>query len=328
LPAAQLQGPGRVEVLSESREALDVRLTGTGPGSRLIVHRARYALWRATIDDRPVEISGARIADSPEIFMSLPASDGVLRLRWEDGAAEWIGNLLSGLALLALALVGLAGRLGRLAWWPGERLHAWAVPAGDAVTLAGLAGGGLVGLWLLLRLLLPAGSPFADREVLVDLADHLPEARAEVIRSGRAEPCQPFDGIQHTCPGPRWNYVGEVILSADHKLRQCVWLHPIQGARLSVSFPDVELGEFVQGACALDDRVVEPPQPHDVDLIVQLDGQQIGRFTCPARRGWHPWEARTPGRTGSRGRITIQSEASFTGRRHFCFTAYTTVDED
>lgn len=321
-----LQGPGRAVLEMNRPEAMDIRLTGTGPDSRLIIHRARYALWRAEIDGRPVSIEGATIGDSPPVFMSVRAEDGLLTLRYRAKAPEWIGALLSWLALLLVGLLLVAGRSHRL----HDRLTTWlrpvAQPVRDATTLLTLGATIVVVVVLLARLVLPGAPSFPQREVVADLMARLPDAHAEVIRPAGSQPCQAHDGEKIKCPGPSWNFAGEVVVAADHLLRHCVWLHPIQGAKFTLHFDDVPLGDHIQGHCAIPDVAAEPPSDHHVYLTVSLDGKELGRFTCPSRRGWHAWEAGTPGRRGTTGRVTIQSDAPYTGRRHFCFTAYTTID--
>ncbi len=326
-PRAALSGPGQALVERDEPEDVEVRLTGTGPGSRLTLHLPRYALWRAELDGEPLEIEGASVGDSPPVYMSLPARDGLLRLRYRNGAAEWLGRALTVLGLLACGLLvalGLRPALGRRL---ALRLGAWVERARRATTLAALALLGLAALALTLRLLLPAPSPFPGQAIVTRVADLLPTARAELLRPGRAEPCQPFDGQRLRCPGPEWNFSGEVLFSADQTIRRCVWLHPVEGARHSLTFEGVRLGDHLRGFCGLDDRVLLPGDRHDVELTLSIDGQELGRVTCPARRGWHAWSFPTPGAMGREARVTFASQASFNGRRHFCFTAYTTREE-
>jgi hypothetical protein len=323
--ATLVRGPGRAEVLRDEPEALDVRIEGAGPDSRLFVARGRYALWRAELDGRPVEIAGAAVGDSPPVFMEIPVSDGVLRLRYRAGAPEWLGGVLSALAWLALLGALLFKTVPRWREGLARALARWRAPMAAVATAGSLLLAALGGAWLALRLLLPAPSPIPGRRVVEDLADRLPRARAELVESGRTLPCAPFDGRKIQCPGPEWNFAGEVILGVDHVLRQCIWLHPVQGARFTVRFPDVELGEALEGFMGLADTVVEPPSSHDVILRVAVAGGPEASFRCPSRRGYFPWRLPTPGMAGRRAEVSISSEAAFTGQRHFCFRALSTV---
>ena len=322
---AWLEGPGRLRILEQRPELLRLQIEGTQPDSRLYVRRARYGLWRASSDGRPVEITGASVGDSPAVFMSLAARDGELVIEFTAGAGEWLGGLASLLGLLAALLLLVNGL--RPSWLGGlpSRLAPLARPLRAGTTLATLALVLLLSIYLIVRLLLPAPPDFSGRRVVADLSRQLAGASAEVVRPGGKSPCQPFDGRRIKCPGPEWNYAGRTIIGADHLLRQCVWLHPIQGAEFVLHFDGVELGDRLEGFFGMDDAVVEPPSSHDVQFTVYLDGQRLEQLDCPSRRGWFHWRVDTPGRRGSRGRVSVSSAARFTGRRHFCFTAYTTA---
>lgn len=323
-----LSGPGSARVERDEPEALDVRISGTGQGSTLTVYVSRYALWNAELNGVDLPIEGAAVGNSPPVFMRLEVHDGLLRLRYRAGLPEWIGSVFSLLGWLALFFLIV------LRFWQSlrrriERLvQPFRTPVGDAITLSVLALA-VVGLVVVsLRLLLPGSAHFAGRTNVSDLSDLLPEASAKVVRPTGSQNCQPYDGTRIRCPGPEWNYAGRTIIISDHLLRECIWLHPIQGAKFALSFDDVPLGDHIQGHFGMDDAAVEPPGPHSVNMTVLLDGSELGRFNCPSRRGWFAWQADTPNKRGTRGRVTIQSDAPFTGRRHFCFTAYTTVDDE
>ncbi len=319
-----LQGPGQAVVSRNEAEILDVHLTGTNSTSKLMIHRGHYARWEASLDGTLLAMEGASIGDSPAGFIRVAAQDGSFRLRYRWRSADWLGNSLSWLAWLVLALL-LASRC-----WPPLRkallgvFGRWKQPISDAVTLGTLAATLACFAFLVLRLMLPSATHFAERSTIADITDLLPRARAEVIRPNRTEACRAFDGHKLSCPGPAWNYAGKQIIVSDHQLRQCIWMHPIQGAKFALHFDEVALGDHIQGFFGIDDAAVEPPSKHEVHLTVLLDDHELGRFTCPSRRGWFPWQVPTPERTHSLGKITFQVDAPFTGRRHFCFTAFTT----
>ncbi len=325
----KLEGPGTVKLIKNSPTELDLDISGTDSSSKLIIYRGRYALWIAEQDGKKLPIKGASVQGTPEVFMSIPIQDGAFRLYWSNKWPELLGNVTSILAVLIALTVAVFPLLGRMKFWPAELFSRLMVPVQDFITLATLAALLLAVVGLMLKLLLPVSSPFAHRRIISDLSDGLPQAHAQVIRGNKTTDCRPWDGKKYKCPGPSWNFIGEVLAISDHQLRQCIWLHPIQGARHSITFRNVDLGRFIQGFFALDDRVVEPfGDKHPVNFTVLLDGQELGRFTCQAKRGWQSWQAATPGRTGTKGDITIQSDASFAGSRHFCFTAFTTEPTD
>jgi hypothetical protein len=289
-----LEGPGQASLLHDEPEAMDIRLSGTGPSSRLLVHRARYALWEAELEGKPVPIVGAAISDTPLVFMEIAVSDGMLRLRYSAGTSELIGTIISWLSLLALGILTSAAASARLRALLARMLQPLAVPIRDGVTLISLAAAAIGLVILVVRLLIPASPSLPQREVVSDLAG---------------------------------NDASVTIVAADHLLRECIYLPNVQETKLTRHFEDVPLGNHIQGHCTVLEAEFNPPGQHPVYLTVSLDGTQLGRFTCPARRGWHIWEAETPARTGTTGRITIQTDTPSPGETSFCFTAYTTVDE-
>jgi hypothetical protein len=211
---------------------------------------------------------------------------------------------------------------------PHRRVYPFAAPFSarvrKVVTVTVLGGLTAAVLGLAARLILPPPSPFVGRAVVTDLANLLPQARGEVVQNGRTRACAPYNGVKIRCPAKEWNYAGEVVMMADHLMRQCIWLHPIQNAQFTLHFDQVPLGETLQGNFGLDDSAVESPGGHPVLFSVSLDGLLQGTFSCAAKRGWYDWEVPTPGRTGTVGRVTVQSEAHVVNTRQFCFTAYTT----
>jgi len=323
-----LAGPGSARVERDDPEALDVRLTGTGSDSKLTVYASRYALWSAEMNGVELPIEGEAIRDSPPVFMRIAVQDGLLRLRYRAGGPEWAGSLFSSVSWLLFIFLTVLVFATSLRERVKRLFSAWRVPVGDSLTLLVLALAAIILVAVLIRLLLPGGVDFPGRTNISDLGRMISKASAQVVRPGGQQNCQPFDGRIIRCPGPEWNYAGRTIIISDHLLRECIWLHPIQGAKFALSFDDVPLGDHIQGNFGMDDAAVEPPGPHGVNMTVLLDGREMGRFNCPSRRGWFAWQVDTPNRLGTRGRVTIQSDAPFTGRRHFCFTAYTTSDDD
>jgi hypothetical protein len=95
-----LQGPGRVSIERFEPASIALRLEGTSPASRLLLRVAHYPRWQATIDGVSVPIDLASPSPGqPAILMELPASDGLVELRYRRRLIDWLGMLLSLLAL-------------------------------------------------------------------------------------------------------------------------------------------------------------------------------------------------------------------------------------
>jgi hypothetical protein len=323
-----LRGPGQAAVVREAPEEMVFSLSGTKLETRLVVHRAAYALWHAEQRGRELPIARTRIGRGPPVFIEIAAGDGELTLRYRAGAPERVGAALSWLGWLTVAGVLAAAASRRLRARLANLLGRRPVWVDDAIRFGAAGLVALAALWLGWRMLMGPASPYPGREVVANLAHLLPMARADIQRGPERERCRSYDGGRLRCPGADWHYVGEVVLQSERVLRQCIWLHPVKDARLNVHFNDVPLGDHLQGNFGLDDLVTpeDRPGPYDVTLLVALDGHEVGRFTCPTRQGWHAWEVATPGRKGTRGLVTVSSEAAGVARHDFCFTAASTSD--
>ena len=323
-----LRGPGQAAVVREAPEEMAFSLSGTAPETRLVVHRAAYALWHAEQRGRELPITRTRIGKGPPVFIEIAAGDGELTLTYRAGAPERLGALLSWLGWLTVAGVLVTAASRRLRARLANLLGRRPVWADDAIRFGAAGLVALTALWLGWRILLGPASPYPGREVVANLSHLLPTARADIRRGPESERCRPYDGVKLRCPDSDRHFVGEVVLQSERVLRQCVWLHPVKDARLNVHFNDVPLGDHLQGNFGLDDLVSPEgrPGPYDLTLLVALDGHEVGRFTCPTRQGWHAWEVATPGRKGTRGQVTVSAEAAGVARHDFCFTAASTSD--
>ena len=319
-----LHGPGSAVVLRDEPEALDVRLAGTVPGTDLEIYVGRYALWHAAMDGEPVAVEGASAGDSPPMFMKVPARDGLLTLRYQPGAAE-IGGLAATLvALLGVVLLLALQRATRArAWWEARSGRWWAalarvVTVGTGV-LAGVAVAGGIAL-----LAGPGPEKVPGREVVADLSQRLDTGSAEIVRPGGAAPCSAWDGTRFQCPVDTWNYIGKTLQTVDGLMRQCVWMHPVEGGRLTLHLPGVPLGNRLEGHFGLHDVAAAGPNRANVRVSVQVAGQPAHDFTAPGSRGWREWSVDTTGLDGTVGDVTVSVETASAGQRHFCLTMLTT----
>ena len=319
-----LQGPGSSVLLRDDPEALDIRLADTAPGTEVEVYVGRYALWHASMDGEPVEIRGVSAGDSPPMFMKIAARDGLLTLRYEAGRAEVWGGLASLVALLAVVLLLALQRATRArAWWEARTGRWWAALARVVTVGTGvLAGIAVIGAVVVLAG--PGAQKVPGREVVADLSQRLETGSAEIVRAAGTEPCSPWDGARFQCPVDTWNYVGKAIQTVDGLMRECVWMHPVAGGRVTLHLPAVPLGERFEGHFGLHDAAAAGTNHADVHVTVRVDGQPAQEFTAPGIRGWPAWSVETPGRDGTVGDVTVSVDTLNAGQRHFCITMLTT----
>jgi hypothetical protein len=308
-----LQGPGRVEVLAfePADEEIRLRVSGADASSKLILHMAPYANWRATVDGKPLEITTARLGRH-EHFMSVPAGNGTIEFDYVTPMSNVLGGLCS---WLAFSLLGL------MAWSrirPSSSVTAWLdrtlVPLWQRGERRGVALG--VGLLCCVLVALVIKVAIASGPPGQVLRDRLADARVEVVRPGSRETCIRTRSTRFECGGESWEYVGSAGLQIGDVLRRCIWAHPVADAELQVVFPEVELGNAIAGHHGLADRVVGYGAP--VDLEVRIDGRVAGRFRRTDRQGWETWEVDTSALLGQRAEISFVVRAADVEKRHYC----------
>ena len=194
-------GPGHAELIRLDPERLRIRVNGThggGAPSRLKLDVAAHPRWRATLDghELPISMVAAHDAEYP-FLMEVPVHDGVLELRYVLRAADWLGLVITWLALFGLgglACVRAGGpvrdgreRAWRRAWFVGVR-RAAAVAAGwTRARVAGRMRGGLalgallvaLGLGAWARLGNPLAPPLQPRSMF-----GLPGSGTSGVRAG------------------------------------------------------------------------------------------------------------------------------------------------
>ena len=102
-----LLGPGHAELVEFSPERIVLRLSDTGPSTRLKLHVASYGRWRATQRGAELPIATVPVYSYRyPLLMEVAASNGELVFEYVERPADIAGLLLS-----LLALPGLLGAL-------------------------------------------------------------------------------------------------------------------------------------------------------------------------------------------------------------------------
>ncbi|MEM9859971.1 MAG: hypothetical protein AAF938_00045 [Myxococcota bacterium] len=170
--------------------------------------------------------------------------------------------------------------------------------------------------------------------VLYDLTSNILEAKVSAgereCRLRRLPPeggglfAGPMRPEAHFFCGPEpWLWVGPTV-SEDLSLRNryCVWQHPRVGdAPTTATFEDVPLGESVvlnAGLYYAHERPLEHG-PFTVQVLVGDD--EVGRLVHRDGDGFERIDALTPGRTGTRGDVSIVVTAPDNNMRTVCWAA-------
>lgn len=247
-----LQGAGRAELVELAPERIRIRITGSNEHSRLKIHVARAARWRATLSgvELPISIAPVYGVEYP-FLMEVPARDGELELRYVYRPANWIGLLITLLAIPTFGAVVWLERRGHLCpSWRGRparavRLRAWPL-------LAALAG--LVGIVVLIKLrsrsaLLPRTSVFHHLDdATVTLGEH---------------PCVKAGDLDFTC-GP--HALRAEVVSGAWGVHSCMSAPDAGPLRVAAR---MKLGSFLAGR-------YDPAATDAGSLRVSVDGQSLG----------------------------------------------------
>ncbi len=100
----ELLGKGKGELLELSPRRIRIRLSDTGPETRLQLFVSHLDHWQAKQKDARLSITQATIKGAEDPFlMEVPASDGIVEFTYEPRASDLWGRAWTFLTLLALA---------------------------------------------------------------------------------------------------------------------------------------------------------------------------------------------------------------------------------
>jgi hypothetical protein len=174
------------------------------------------------------------------------------------------------------------------------------------------------GQWRLFRRTEPDTRP-----VVMSLLERI--HRASVTSTGERTPCPQGPGYRHQCPQHDWLWVGPTEQVIDRQQHPCIWAHPLAGQPISLQWTDMPAQAVsLRGWAALADTAFSGGRPSmdPVTLEFLVDGQSVGTFDSPPRRGIFPYEIQIPASPNLSDVRTLEVvvRASDDGRRHFCFT--------
>jgi hypothetical protein len=312
-----LIGPGTVQVEAFERERVRLRVRGAGPQSRLVLHRAIYPNWKATVDGEPLAVEPATLGNHT-FFLGLPARNGMIEVRYAWPTVNAVGAALTWLALAGLALLACCRYRPALRERLRARLQPWALRA-ERHGLALAAALVVLGATLIaLRGAGRAAPPDAERSLLRAFA----HATAELERAGGSvTPCARSDE-RLQCSAQSWNNVSVVSYRIDGQFRRCLWAHPVDSGKLRVRFPEVQLGRALIGHHGLlDDAIRSFPAGAPVTLEVSVASGAPQTFVRPNVKGWAEFRVDTAALAGRKAAVTFTVSTSTAAGRHYCFEA-------
>jgi hypothetical protein len=303
--------------------------------------RGESAFWLLLLGVAAVEVVGHFVVQSRVV----PASDwdaaaAHVREEWVEGdvvtvAPRWADPLLREAIGDRLDLAS-AGRSDlapyRRLWSLSIRGHRAAEAPEGAPDHAQAFGRVLVERWELPQ----------DETILYDFVEHVEDAEVALLEGAQPRPCRwtrggrPSGGglgsgpitpaERHVCdPGRPWLWVGATVEEDLEMLpRRCVWQHPPGPEPVRASFPDVPLGEAIvlYGGLWWEHERTMAGGP--VDVVVRVEGREVGRLTHRDGDGWKRIEAAVPeALRGGRGRVDVEVSAPNPHLRTLCWAATT-----
>jgi hypothetical protein len=331
---AHVDGGGAVDVHVDSPEHWTMQVSGTGPDSRLVVHTAYFPSWHLYQDGKelPIErvpastatpsvssgVSGIRDYD---FLISAPVHDGTVELVYKRRAVDWLGDLVTLLALgiCGLLLFGGTARIARLL----DRLR----PVWEVVERRGVAIGAglvvLVGGVAVVRAAIKRHGVYILHEHFEPGPQNANVLVETVAANGLETPCTTVKDGQVLCSAADWNHVGDYADRFNGGFKPCLLAHPVgPGQKLLIHFLHVPVSSNMTLEDGLTDACVrQSPAGAPVTIDVSIDGTPVATDTRPNQLGWYEHDIDTSAFAGGDHEVDFSVESRDNVFRYFCFDA-------
>ena len=338
-PYSIIEGDGQVSVQRWDDE--DIRFTaGAGSTGRIRLNVSYFSRWQAYRDGEPLEMGITYLSEAPDDtgFITLPLSPGQYRLVFERTAADRLALpiTVAGLFLCALLVVGDRRRRGIAMLWRAidslcDRL--------DLVSSARFAGLRRVALGVLAVTVLALGVALAIwrpvieadelstlnvRRVRYDLLENLWKASANIEYRHRNQPCLRV-GERLVCRDAEGNLDNQRYIAStpatikEYTMVRCIRARPERDALLSVTFPNVPVGDAIIGYYGIEraGRLMTKRRPVEVQVLI--NGEPRYKDETKGDNRMHYYQIplhRVPGR---RMNVSFSVRADNVRKRFFCF---------
>lgn len=122
------------------------------------------------------------------------------------------------------------------------------------------------------------------------------------------------------CPGPAHVTVGvTVIADRDWRPRRCVLAHPPPVGEIALRYRGVRLGSRLVGHGGLYWMTERARAGAPIELRVEVDGTEVGRFIHADGDGWAPFEMELGARSEALHEVTFFVSSPGVRARDFCF---------
>lgn len=284
-----LLGPGHAELVEFSPERIVVRLSATGPATRLKLHVASYGRWRASEGGAELPIATVPVYGYVyPLLMEVPVSNGELVFEYVERPADLIGLLLS-----FLAVPGLLGVL-----WVAREQRALVVRVADELVRF-KAPVRAVALGLALAALAVVAWRTRTRRALLPPDSLFQELDAKDLRFAGAA-CEKVASLVFQC-GPA-RVEADAVATEIWGVHLC--MHAPRNGKLELR-TERTLGSFLAGSY---DAVT---RQSDGTIRLALDGHELASFaTAPPYLQQQFVEFDTRGQRGRKAKVELELDGS------------------
>jgi hypothetical protein len=133
-----------------------------------------------------------------------------------------------------------------------------------------------------------------------------------------------FPRERYSCAGGGPFFVGVTIIDdQDYRPRRCIWAHPSLEGELTLHFPGVPMGKQLRGYAGLSYFLARDGVGTPVELSIEVNGREVGRYVHQDERGWRPFNFTTATMAGTTADVEFVIRSASPDRRDFCFYAET-----
>ena len=158
----------------------------------------------------------------------------------------------------------------------------------------------------------------------LDLGTKLPNAKIEIHSKqyeNQKRTCENWAFNRWYCGPDSWNWVGLEKVKIAEKEELCIWAHPFTDETLIITFPNILLGQSIEGSTALSDTASKANGGTPVILKVKVNKELKTTRTNANRKGWNRFVIKTPKLAGTSGEVKFEISTAHAGARHYCFRA-------
>jgi hypothetical protein len=160
--------------------------------------------------------------------------------------------------------------------------------------------------------------------VLRDFTADLSGVTVSVRKEGKERPCS-LVGDRYICGKESWQQIHRVVETIGGEPLECIWSHPLPGAELLITLPEVQGATHLVGWMAQSDYAASLPTGAAIEFeisAVSLYRRFVSQRTTGRQEISQPLTGAAP------GPVQLKVRSSDTGARHFCWSLAAVVQRE